>query len=264
MTIASVRRSATALVLQVQAVTKNYGAVRALHGVGFELAQGELCGIIGPNGSGKSTLFDCCTGLQPLDGGRVVLSGIDITGWPMNRIAREGRMLRSFQKAAVFETLTAEENLVTAGQMFSFPGIAATFSPGPTARRRIAKLRDRAAELIDMVGLAHVRHLPAGTLSYGQQKLIQFASMLMPEPRIILLDEPLAGINPVLIERISSSIAHANRMMGITFVVIEHNVDVVMDLCRRVIVLHQGEKLADDEPQSIMRNERVVEAYLGG
>ncbi|MBL8697658.1 MAG: ABC transporter ATP-binding protein [Alphaproteobacteria bacterium] len=257
-------RTERAPLLELRAVTKNYGAVRALNAVGFSLAAGELCGIIGPNGSGKSTLFDCCTGLQALDAGRIVLDGTDVTGWPMNRVARDGRMLRSFQKASVFDTLSAEENLVAAGQMFAFPGVASTFSLGAGARTRLAELRARAAELIDLVGLAHVRDLPAGTLSYGQQKLVQFASMLMPRPKIVLLDEPLAGINPVLIEKIATAIAEANRRLGIAFVVIEHNVDVVMGLCRRVIVLHQGEVLADGSPEAIVNDARVVEAYLGG
>lgn len=250
--------------LEVKAVAKSYGAVRAVNGVSFALAPGELCGVIGPNGSGKSTLFDCCTGLQPLDAGQVILDGRDITGWPMNRIAREGRMLRSFQKASVFETLSAEENLVAAGQMFAFPGIASTFGLGAASRTRLGALRERAAELIELAGLAPVRRLPAGTLSYGQQKLVQFASMLMPRPKLVLLDEPLAGINPVLIEKIATAIGEANRRLGITFVIIEHNVDVVMTLCRRVIVLHQGEVLADGAPQAIVSDERVVEAYLGG
>jgi branched-chain amino acid transport system ATP-binding protein len=251
-------------ILRVEGLRKNYGGVPALQGVDFDVAPGEVCGLIGPNGSGKSTLFDCCTGLQASDGGRVVLKGTDITGWPMNRIAREGRLLRSFQKTVVFPTMNSEENLVLAGQMNRFPGVASTFSIGGASRARVKALRERARELIEISGLARVAHLPAGNMSGGQQKLLQFATMLMPEPELVLLDEPLAGINPVLIEKVIESIVAANRKFGITFVVIEHNTDVLMSLSHRVIVLHQGRKLADDTPEAIVRNPEVIDAYLGG
>ena len=251
-------------ILRVQGLRKNYGGVPALQGVDFDIARGEVCGLIGPNGSGKSTLFDCCTGLQKSDAGRVLLKGIDISGWAMNRIAREGRLLRSFQKTVVFPTMNSEENLILAGQMARFPGIASTFSIGPASRARVKALRERAQELIEVSGLSRVAHLPAGKMSGGQQKLLQFASMLMPEPELVLLDEPLAGINPILIEKVIQCIESANKKFGITFLVIEHNTDVLMNLSHRVIVLHQGQKLADDTPDAIVRNPQVVEAYLGG
>jgi ABC-type branched-subunit amino acid transport system ATPase component len=251
-------------ILSVRGLRKNYGGVPALQGVDFDIARGEVCGLIGPNGSGKSTLFDCCTGLQKSDAGSVLLKGVDITGWPMNRIAREGRLLRSFQKTVVFPTMNSEENLVLAGQMASFPGVASTFSIGSRSRARVKALRERAQELIEVSGLSRVAHLPAGNMSGGQQKLLQFASMLMPEPELVLLDEPLAGINPILIEKVIQCIESANKNHGITFLVIEHNTDVLMNLSHRVIVLHQGQKLADDTPEAIVRNPQVVEAYLGG
>lgn len=251
-------------ILRIEGLRKNYGAVAALQGVDIEIRKGEVCGLIGPNGSGKSTLFDCCTGLERCDAGRVMLNGTNISRWTMNRIAREGRLLRSFQKTVVFESQNAEENLVLAGQMFDFPGLASTFSLGPASQRRIRRLRERAGQLIEISGLARVAQLPAGNLSGGQQKLLQFASMLMPEPELILLDEPLAGINPILIEKVIQTIVEANRTLGITFVVIEHNIDVLMNVSHRVVVLHQGSKLADDVPEAIVRNPQVVEAYLGG
>jgi ABC-type branched-subunit amino acid transport system ATPase component len=251
-------------ILQVQGLRKHYGGVPALQGVDFSVARGEVCGLIGPNGSGKSTLFDCCTGLQKSDAGRVLLKGVDITAWPMNRIAREGRLLRSFQKTVVFQSMNSEENLVLAGQMARFPGVASTFSLGPRSCARVKALRERARELIEISGLSRVAHLPAGNMSGGQQKLLQFATMLMPEPELVLLDEPLAGINPILIEKVIQCIVSANQKFGITFLVIEHNTDVLMNLSHRVIVLHQGQKLADDTPEAIVRNPKVVEAYLGG
>ncbi|MDB5857332.1 MAG: transporter family protein [Ramlibacter sp.] len=251
-------------ILRVQGLRKNYGGVPALQGVDFDVAAGEVCGLIGPNGSGKSTLFDCCTGLQASDAGKVLLKGTDITGWPMHRIAREGRLLRSFQKTVVFQSMNSEDNLILAGQMSRFPGVASTFSIGRASRARVRALRERARELIEISGLSRVAHLPAGHMSGGQQKLLQFATMLMPEPELVLLDEPLAGINPILIEKVIASIEAANRRFGITFLVIEHNTDVLMKLSHRVIVLHQGRKLADDTPEAIVRNPEVIDAYLGG
>jgi len=250
--------------LRIEGLRKNYGGVPALQGVDIEVRKGEVMGLIGPNGSGKSTLFDCCTGLQKSDAGRVLLKGTDIGGWTMNRIAREGKLVRSFQKTVVFPTMNCEENLVVAGQMFTFPNLLSTFWHGAAARRRIKHLKERAAELIQVSGLDRVKHLPAGNMSGGQQKLLQFASMLMPEPELVMLDEPLAGINPILIEKVIQTIESANKNLGITFVVIEHNIDVLMNLSHRVVVLHQGMKLADDTPEAVVRNPQVVEAYLGG
>jgi branched-chain amino acid transport system ATP-binding protein len=251
-------------ILEVAGLSKSYGAVRAVDRVNLHVGRGEICGLIGPNGSGKSTFFDCSTGLAEPDEGMVTLDGENITGWSLDRIAREGRMLRSFQKTVVFSALDVEENLVTAGQMFTFPSVPSTFGIGPAARNRVAALRKRAKELIELTGLGHVAHMPAGKLSGGQQKLIQFASMLMPEPKLILLDEPMAGINPKLIERVVESIRVANSSFGVSFLIIEHDIDVVTSLCQRVIVLDQGRKLAEGSPDEIVQNQAVREAYLGG
>jgi branched-chain amino acid transport system ATP-binding protein len=251
-------------ILEIAGLSKSYGAIKAVDEVDLHVGRGEICGLIGPNGSGKSTFFDCSTGLAKPDGGMVTLDGENITGWPLDRIAREGRMLRSFQKTVVFSALDIEENLVTAGQMFTFPGVLSTFGIGATARNRVAALRKRARELIDLTGLGHVAHMPAGKLSGGQQKLIQFASMLMPEPKLILLDEPMAGINPKLVEQVVETIRVANTSFGVSFLIIEHDIDVVTSLCGRVIVLDQGRKLAEGSPDEIVQNQAVREAYLGG
>ena len=237
-------------ILEITGLSKSYGAVKAVDRVHLHVGRGEICGLIGPNGSGKSTFFDCSTGLAKPDEGKVTLEGENITGWSLDRIAREGRMLRSFQKTVVFSALDVEENLVTAGQMFTFPSVLSTFGIGPAARNRVATLRKRAKELIELTGLGHVAHMPAGKLSGGQQKLIQFASMLMPEPK--------------LIERIVESIRVANSSLGVSFLIIEHDIDVVTSLCGRVIVLDQGRKLAEGSPDEIVQNQAVREAYLGG
>jgi branched-chain amino acid transport system ATP-binding protein len=251
-------------VLEIDRLAKAYGAIKAVDEVSLTVGRGEICGLIGPNGSGKSTFFDCTTGLARPDGGKVTLDGADVTGWSLNRIAREGRMLRSFQKTVVFRALDIEENLVIAGQMFTFPGLLSTFGIGRRTAGRVTALRARARELIELTGLGPVAHMPAGKLSGGQQKLIQFASMLMPEPRLILLDEPMAGINPKLIERVVDTIRFANKSLGVSFLIIEHNIDVVTSLCARIVVLDQGRKLAEGTPDEIVANQRVREAYLGG
>lgn len=251
-------------ILEISNLTKSYGAVKAVNDVSIHVGRGEIAGLIGPNGSGKSTFFDCSTGLGKPDSGTVKLDGQDITGWSLNRIAREGRMLRSFQKTVVFKALDVEENLIIAGQMFTFPSILSTFGLGRLSKTRVSALRERARELIKMAGLWDVRHMPAGNLSGGQQKLIQFASMLMPEPKIILLDEPMAGINPKIIERVVDTIRYANKSLGTSFLVIEHNIDVVTSICERVIVLDQGKKLVEGLPHDIIADQRVREAYLGG
>ncbi len=250
--------------LSLRGVEKSFGPIVAVAGVDLDFFTGQICGLMGPNGSGKSTLFDCCTGLVPLTAGRVLAGTTDITGWEMMRIARQQRLLRSFQKAVVFRALTAEDNLVVAGQMAAFPNLASTFSFGPGARRRVRDLRARAAVLLERVGLAHMQHTRAGEMSFGQQKLLQFASMLMPEPRIILLDEPFAGINPVMIERIVENIRLVNRESGVTFVIVEHNIDVLKGVSDRLVVLSRGSVLANGDPDEVIRDPRVVEAYLAG
>lgn len=251
-------------ILEIKNLSKSYGAVKAVNDVTMHINRGEIAGLIGPNGSGKSTFFDCSTGLAKPDTGTVLLDGQNITGWSLNRIAREGRMLRSFQKTVTFKALDVEENLIIAGQMFSFPSLLSTFGLGRRSRSRIEGLRERARELIKMAGLWEVRHQPAGNLSGGQQKLIQFASMLMPEPKLILLDEPMAGINPKIIERVVDTIQYANKSLGVSFLVIEHNIDVVTSICQRVVVLDQGTKLVEGLPDDIIQDQRVREAYLGG
>jgi ABC-type branched-subunit amino acid transport system ATPase component len=251
-------------ILEIRSLCKSYGGVKAVSDVSIHVERGEIAGLIGPNGSGKSTFFDCSTGLARPDSGTVILDGKDITGWSLNKIAREGRMLRSFQKTVTFRKLDVEENLIIAGQMFTYPSLLSTFSLGKTSKSRVAALRVKAQELIKMAGLWDVRHQPAGDLSGGQQKLIQFASMLMPQPKLILLDEPMAGINPKIIERVVETIRYANKELGVSFLVIEHNTDVVTSLCQRVIVLDQGTKLVEGTPLEVINDHRVREAYLGG
>ncbi len=239
-------------VLRVTGLRKRYGGVQALDDVSLDVRAGELLGLIGPNGSGKSTLFDCVTGLVAPDAGEVDLRGERVTGQSLHALAGRG-LVRSFQKTAVFGSLSLVDNLVVAGQARAFG-----------ATHRNAALAERAGELLaglDLIGLAHA---PAAEVSFGQQKLLQFASCLMSHPEIVLLDEPLAGVNPILIERMVARIRGDRAASGTTFVIIEHNTDVLLGLCERVVVLARGCVLAEGAPAAVARDPRVVEAYLGG
>jgi branched-chain amino acid transport system ATP-binding protein len=250
-------------VLRVTGLRKRYGGVQALADVSLDVRAGELLGLIGPNGSGKSTLFDCVTGLVAPDAGEVELRGERVTGQSLHALAGRG-LVRSFQKTAVFGSLSLVDNLVVAGQARAFGATHRAFSLGAGARRQSAALAERAGELLaglDLIGLAHA---PAAEVSFGQQKLLQFASCLMSHPEIVLLDEPLAGVNPVLIERMVARIRGDRAASGTTFVIIEHNTDVLLGLCERVVVLARGRVLAEGAPAAVARDPRVVEAYLGG
>jgi len=249
-------------ILGMRGIGKRFGGVIALAGVDLDVAAGEILGLIGPNGSGKSTLFDCVTGLVEPDVGSVSLRGADVTGQALYRLAARG-LVRSFQKTAVFGTLSLLDNLVAAGQARAFGGTLPAFSLGRGAQRRTAALTERARGLLEALDLAPLAHAPAAAVSFGQQKLLQFASCLMSGPDVVLLDEPLAGVNPVLIERMVAQVRGINAAAGTTFVIIEHNTDVLLGLCARVVVLVRGRVLTAGAPAVVSRDPRVIEAYLG-
>lgn len=242
--------------LDVREVRKSYGAIKAVDGVSLSVAAGEILGVIGPNGSGKTTLFNTILGQVAPNSGQVLFEGEDITGWPALRLSRRG-IGRTFQSLQVFGGLSVRDNLIAAAQEFHGGTLERLFA------RPDAGLGGRADEMIARFNLGHVAKREAGRLSYGQQKLVDIAMAFMPKPRLVLLDEPCAGVNPALIEELLGLLQSLNREQGGSFIVIEHNMDFVMRLCQRVVCMAQGAVLAEGTPAEIRSNRAVLEAYLG-
>ncbi len=242
--------------LDVTDVRKSYGAIKAVDGVSFSVDPGEIVGVIGPNGSGKTTLFNSILGQIRPSSGRVRLNGEDITGMSPLQLARRG-VGRTFQTLQVFVKLSVRDNLIVAAQ--EFQGSLA----GRLLARPDAGLGEQAERMIEMFRLERVAGLAAGTLSYGQQKLIDIAMAFMAKPRLVLLDEPCAGVNPSLVEQLRELLLDLNKSQGGSFVVIEHNMDFVMKLCPHVICMVEGRVLAEGSPQRVQADPAVLEAYLG-
>jgi branched-chain amino acid transport system ATP-binding protein len=241
--------------LQIEDLTKRFFNFSALSGVSLDVEPGELLGIIGPNGSGKTTLFNCVTGVLRPSGGRVRFKGEDITTLGADAVYQRG-IARTFQLIQLFPEMTVLENMLMAAQE----------REGTLLRRLLhrdeAEARARATGLLEYLGIAELGERLASKLSYGQQKLLDFGMALMPEPEMILLDEPLAGVNPTMINHLVDRILALNGQ-GYTFVVIEHNMEVVMSLCRRIVVLSQGERIAEGTPAEVADNPLVLDAYFG-
>jgi len=247
--------------LQVQGLTKRYLGLTAVDDVSFEVEAGGVVGLIGPNGSGKSTIIDCVSGFQPADAGRFGLEGRELGGLPAHRIARAG-LTRTFQTVRAYDELTLLDNLRVATQETDGVGWIRALCRDGKLRRAEAAADVRGRDLLATVGLAEYADAPAGILSYGQRKLVAIAAAMMARPRLVLLDEPVAGVNPTMIRRIERVIRKLNAE-GVTLVIVEHNVDFVMSLCRRVIVLDAGRKIAEGPPGVIRGDPRVLAAYLG-
>jgi branched-chain amino acid transport system ATP-binding protein len=242
--------------LDVRGVRRSFGAIHAVRGVSFACAPGEIFGVIGPNGSGKTTLFNCILGQIRPSAGQVLFAGEDVSSLAPLALARRG-VGRTFQSLQVLGGLTVRDNLIAAAQEFGGTLAGRLFAPPD------AGLGARADETIRFFNLGRVADQRAGELSYGQQKLLDIAMAFMADPRLVMLDEPAAGVNPALVEALRDLLARLNRERGATFVVIEHNMDFVMNLCHRVMVLAEGQVLAIGTPAEIRANPAVVEAYLG-
>jgi neutral amino acid transport system ATP-binding protein len=239
--------------LEVHAVSKAFGGIQALDACSISVEKGSVAGLIGPNGSGKTTLFNIITGYERADAGQVLFNGQQIDGLPPDRVFALG-IGRTFQLTRIFARLTVIENMHVAAQRQGIRALLARWSSTGE--------QERALGLLKFVGLDLLKNEPAGNLSYGQRKLLEFAFILIAEPQVILLDEPAGGINPTLIAQIGDRIRELNQQ-GITFLVVEHNMEFVMGLCDTITVLHRGTKLAEGTPQQVRANPAVLEAYLG-
>ncbi len=240
-------------ILEAQGVSKAFGGIHALETCSITVAQGSIAGLIGPNGSGKTTLFNVMTGYEQVDTGNILYKDQVITNSTPDKVFRLG-IGRTFQITRIFPRLTVLENMHVAAQRHNFIGLISRWSSTHEQRR--------ALELLDFVGITQLKNLPAGNLSYGQKKLLEFAFILIAEPGVILLDEPAGGVNPTMINHLAERIRTLNKQ-GITFLVVEHNMEFVMGLCDKVTVLHRGTKIAEGTPKEVRTNPSVLEAYLG-
>ena len=243
-------------VLKVTGLKKAYGAIQAVGGVSFEVRPGEIFGVIGPNGSGKTTLFNSMLGQITPDEGKIELNGQDVTTLGPLELNRLG-VGRTFQTLQVFGKMTVRDNLIVAAQEHQGSLLSRMFAPGDSG------LGDKADALIEQFHISHVADKKAGELSYGQQKLVDIAMAFMSDPDLVLLDEPCAGVNPALVGGISKLLKELNQSRKGSFVVIEHNMDFVMELCHRIMVMVEGKVLAIGTPAEIRANKQVLDAYLG-
>jgi ABC-type branched-subunit amino acid transport system ATPase component len=239
--------------LEAHRVSKSFGGIRALDACSITVAEGSIAGLIGPNGSGKTTLFNVMTGYERVDAGDIRFRGTSIANATPDRIFGLG-IGRTFQLTRIFPRLSVIENMHVAVQRKSSRGLLRRWSSSAE--------QQRALELLDFVGIARLKDMPAGNLSYGQKKLLEFAFILIAEPQVILLDEPAGGVNPTTINHLEERIRVLNGR-GVTFLVVEHNMEFVMRLCERVTVIHQGCKVAEGSPAQVRKDPAVLAAYLG-
>ncbi len=247
--------------LEVRGLTKRYLGLTAVAELSYQVEAGSILGLIGPNGSGKSTSIDCISGFQGVDAGEWFLDGRPLAGLPPHRVARLG-LTRTFQTVRAYDELSLLENLCVAAQETDGSGWIASLRRSAAVRDKEARAAARGHALLESVGLARYAQAPAAILSYGQRKLLAIAASMMAHPRVVILDEPVAGVNPTMVRHIESVIRQLNTE-GVTLVIVEHNVDFIMNLCNRVVVLESGHKIADGPPSLIRSDPRVLAAYLG-
>ncbi len=242
-------------IIEVQSVSKSFGGVVANKEVSLSVKQGGITGLIGPNGSGKTTLFNSVVGYHPIDAGSIKFEGKEVSKLPVQEIARLG-LLRTFQQTRIYGKMNGVENMLISlpHRKMSIWDALKTYSRADY---------ERADHLLEFVGLYEKRLLKSGDLSFGQQKLLEFAMALMNEPTCLLLDEPTAGINPTLINGLIERLKRANTEFGITLFIIEHNMRVIMNMAETIYCMAHGEMLAQGTPDEIQNDQRVIDAYLG-
>jgi ABC-type branched-subunit amino acid transport system ATPase component len=239
--------------LEVDNISKSYGGIKALQLCTMNFTEGAINGLIGPNGSGKTTLFNVITGYEQPDSGSVTFRGKDITSATPDEVFAAG-IGRTFQLTRIFPRLTVLENVHIGAQR---SGLLSQMRSWSTTDER-----ERAIESLDFVGLTRLSREPAGSLSYGQQKLLEFAFIMVARPKVMLLDEPAGGVNPSLLKHLGGRIKELNKE-GVTFIIVEHDMEFVMDLCDQVSVMHQGSALREGTPAEVRNDPAVLEAYLG-
>jgi len=242
-------------IIDIRRVSKSFGGVVANHEVSMSVKSGTITGLIGPNGSGKTTLFNSIVGFHPIDGGSIQFEGEEISRLPVQQIARRG-LLRTFQQTRIYGEMNGVENM-----LISLPHRKMSIWDALKTYTRADY--EKADHLLEFVGLYEKRMLKSGDLSFGQQKLLEFAMALMNEPTCLLLDEPTAGINPTLINGLIDRLKRANTEFGITLFIIEHNMRVIMNMAEKIYCLAHGEMLAQGTPDEIQNDQRVIDAYLG-
>ena len=251
------------IIFEAEGVTKRFGGIRAVNGATMQVREGSITALIGPNGAGKTTFFNLITGFYKPDQGRTTYMGEPITGEAPYRIARKG-MVRTFQITKALEGMPVLDNMMLAAH--DQPGEKlrnAVFRPA-ASRRREREVRKQADDLLEIFNLTKLRDSYAGTLSGGQRKLLELGRALMTRPRFLLLDEPMAGINPTLGRQLLDHMQSLRRDAGVTFLFIEHDMEVVMNHSDRVIVMAEGRVIAEGEPQEVRSDQKVIDAYLGG
>jgi branched-chain amino acid transport system ATP-binding protein len=248
-------------VLEVSGITQIFGGVTALEDVSFSINRGEITGVIGPNGAGKTTLFNIISGIYTQSSGRVMLNNVDVSGLPPEKLARLG-VVRTFQNVELFGGMTVLENVMVGLHTRSSSGLLACSLRMPWSRAEESRIRAEALEWLEFTGISDLADVTAGNISFGKGRLLEIARALAVRPSIILMDEPAAGLNSRetlglarLIQRI--------RDLDITVVLVEHDMELVMDICDRIMVLNLGRKLAEGTPQEIQENFEVIAAYLG-
>lgn len=248
--------------LAVLEVSRRFGGLTAVNAVTIEVLPGALTSVIGPNGAGKSTLFNIVAGTVRPDAGKVELDGRDVTRWSDERRARAG-VARTFQSARVLQRMAVVDNLLLAGMDQPGEHLRNLLIRASAGRRRERELRERARAMLNRLGMGHLESQYARVLSGGQRKLLEFGRIMMAEPRLVLLDEPLAGVNPALSERLLDEIVTLRDAGGITFMLIEHDLDAVMSISDRIVVMTNGQVLMTGSPVEVRSDPRVVDAYLG-
>ncbi len=249
------------MVLEIRNISKRFGGISALTDVSFQIEEGEIFGLIGPNGAGKTTMFNVITNMYVPSEGSVLFGGKPITGMKPHKITNMG-ICRSFQNIRLFQQMTVLENVMVGGHTRSSAGVIQSVFRLPSQRKEEADLKKKAEKLLELVGLASHSSMMAENISYGQQRRLEIARALASDPKLLLLDEPAAGMNEKETDSLYELIKEVQKR-GITVLIIEHDMPLVMKLCDRITVLNFGKKLAEGTPDQIQNNESVIEAYLG-